>query len=55
MHNPEPFPVNETYITLWDFKIQSNLLILSRRPDQVIISKKKENLPFIGFCRSDLP
>ena len=40
----------ETQKILWDFQIQTDLLIPARKPHLVIISKKKkENLPFCGF------
>ena len=39
-------------ITLWDFEIQMDLLIPDRKPDQVLIDKKKEKLPSHGFCDS---
>ena len=41
MHNPDSFLGNETHKFLWDFEIQTNHLILARRPDQMIINKKK--------------
>ena len=33
---------NGTHKILWDFKIQTDHLILSRRPDQVLINQKKK-------------
>ena len=44
MHNPAPVPENDTRKLLWDFDIQTVYLILSRRPDLMVINKKKENL-----------
>ena len=44
MHKPESIQVNEMHKILWDH------LILARRPDLVIINKKKENLLSSGFC-----
>ena len=41
MHNPAPVLKNDTH-TLWDFDIQTDHLILARRPDLIIINKKKE-------------
>ena len=41
MHNPESNLENETHKTLWDFEIQTNHLISARRPDLVIVNKKK--------------
>ena len=34
---------------LWDFEIQTYHLILARRPDQIIINKKKESLLYSGL------
>ena len=62
MHNSESVLENETYKVLWDFEIQTDHQILTRRPDQVKINKKekkkrkkkgkknKENLPNRGLC-----
>ena len=44
MHNPESFLENEPQKLLWDFKIQTNNLISTRRPDQVIFNNKKREL-----------
>ena len=46
MHNPEPVLENDTHKLLWDFDIQTDHLISTRRPDLIIINKKKkkENL-----------
>ena len=40
---------------LWDFQIQIDHPIPARRPDQVLINKKKENLLSSGFCHSSRP
>ena len=42
MHNPAPVQENDTYKLLWDFNIQMDHLIPARRPDQIIINKKKK-------------
>ena len=42
MHNPAPVLENATYKLLWDFNIQTDHLILARRPDLIIINKKKK-------------
>ena len=42
MHNPASVLENETHKLLWDFDIQIDHLILTRRPDLVIINKKKK-------------
>ena len=41
MHNLESFLENETHKILWDFEIQTGHLISARRPDLVIVNKKK--------------
>ena len=52
MHNPAPVLENYTHKHLWDFNIQTDRLIPARRPDLIIINKKKkkENLQNSGFC-----
>ena len=42
MHNPESVLENEMHNLLWDFEIQTDHLISTRRPDQVIVNKKKQ-------------
>ena len=42
MHNPEPVLENDTHKLLWDFDIQTDHLISARRPDLIIINKKKK-------------
>ena len=41
MHNLAPVLENATHKLLWDFNIQMDHLILARRPDLIIINKKK--------------
>ena len=41
MHNPKSVRKNETHIIIWDFQIQTDHIISARRPDLVIINKKK--------------
>ena len=41
MHNPAPVPENATHKILWDFDIHTDHLISARRPDLMIINKKK--------------
>ena len=43
MHKPESVEENETQKILRDFEIQTDHLILARRPNQVIIIKKQKN------------
>ena len=42
MHNPESILENEIHKVLWNFEIQTDLLILARHPDLVIVNKKRE-------------
>ena len=41
IHNPESDLQNDTHKLLWDFDIQTNHLISARRPDLMIINKKR--------------
>ena len=41
MHNAELVPDNETHKILWKFERQSDHLIPVRRPDLVLIDKKR--------------
>ena len=41
MLNPESAMENEMHKLFWDFEIQTDNLISARRPDLVIINKKK--------------
>ena len=50
MHNPAAVLENDTHKLLWDFDIQTNHLISARRPDLIIINKKKKNLQNCGLC-----
>ena len=43
MHNPESALEDEMHKLLWDFKKQTDHLISTRRPDLMIVNKKKEN------------
>ena len=55
MLNPESVLENETHKQLWDFDIQTDHLILARRPDLVIFNKKRENLQNSELCYSSWP
>ena len=44
MHNPAPVLENDSHILLWDFNIQTDQLIPARRPDLIIINKKKKRI-----------
>ena len=41
MHNPAPVLENDSHKLLWDFNIQTDHLIPARRPDLIIINRKK--------------
>ena len=43
MHNPAPVLENNSHKLLWDFDIQTGHLIPARRPDLIIINKKRES------------
>ena len=42
MHNLASVQENDTHKFLWDFDIQTDHLISARRPDLIIINKKKK-------------
>ena len=42
MHNPAPVLENDTYKLQWDFNIQTDHIILTQRPDLIMINKKKK-------------
>ena len=44
MHSPAPVLENDTHKLLWDFDIQTDHLILARRPGLIIINNKKREL-----------
>ena len=50
MYNPAPVQENDLCRLLWDFNIQMDHLILTRRPDLIVIDKKKENLQNCQLC-----
>ena len=50
MHNPAPVLENNTHKLLWDFDIETDHLISARRPDLIIINKKKENMQNCRLC-----
>ena len=41
MHNPESVLENKMHIIIWDFEIQVDHLIPTRRPDHVSLRKKE--------------
>ena len=54
MLKPESVLENETQLTRWDFEKQMDPQMSARRPDLVIV-KKKENLPSSRLCRTERP
>ena len=42
MHNPAAVLENDSHKLLWDFNIQTDHLIPAKRPDFIIINKKRE-------------
>ena len=42
MHHPAPVLENNTHKLLWDFDIHTDHPISARRPDLIIINKKRE-------------
>ena len=52
MHKPESLQENETHKILWDFEIQTDCQIFTKRPDPVLINKKKRTCHLVDF---DIP
>ena len=52
MHNPAPVLENNTHKLLWDFDIHTDYLISARRPDLIIINKKKRTCKIVDFAVS---
>ena len=50
MHKPESVPENETHKILWDFEIKTDHLIPARRPDLMIIKKKRRTRQIVDFA-----
>ena len=50
MHNPVPVRENDSHKLLWDFNIQTDPLISSRRPDLIIINKRKRICKVVDFA-----
>ena len=50
MHNPAPVLENDTHNLLWDFYIQTDHLISARKPDLIIINKKKRTCKIVDFA-----
>ena len=54
MHNPAPFLENYTHKLVWDFNIQTDHLISTRRLDLIIINNKKRELAKLSTLLSRL-
>ena len=50
MHNPVPVLENDSHKLLWDFNIQTDHLIPDRRPDLIIINKRKRICKIVDFA-----
>ena len=51
MQNPAPVLENATNKLLWDFNIQTDHLIPARRPDLIIINKKKRTCKIVDTIK----
>ena len=54
MHNPSPVLENDIHKLLWDFNIQTDHLIPDRRPDLIIIHKKRSEFSKLSTLLSRL-
>ena len=50
MHNPALILGNDTHKLLWNFDIQTDHLISARRPDLIIINRKKRTCKIVDFA-----
>ena len=50
MHKPESVLANEIHKILWDFEIHIDHLIPTRRPNLVLINKKKRICHLVDFA-----
>ena len=50
MHNPAPVLENDSHKLLWDFNIHTDHQIPARRPDLIIINKKKRICKIVDFA-----
>ena len=50
MHNPAPVLENDSHKLLWDFNIQTDHLIPARRPDLIMINKRKRICKTVDFA-----
>ena len=49
LHNPASILENDTHKLLWDFDIQMDHLISAKRPDLIVINKKKRTCTIVDF------
>ena len=49
-HEPESVLENENHKILWDFSIQTNHVVETRRPDLIVVDKKKRSCKIIDFA-----
>ena len=50
MHNPAPVLKKDSHKLLWDFNIQTDHLIPARRPDLILINKRKRICKIVDFA-----
>ena len=50
MHKPAPVLENDTHKLQWNFNIQMDHLISAKRPDIIIIKKKKRIWKIVDFA-----
>ena len=50
MHNPAPVLENDSHKLLWDFNIQTDHLIPAKRPDLIIINKRRRICKIVVFA-----
>ena len=50
LHNPAPVLEHDFHEFLWHFNIQTNHLIPAKRPDLIIINKKKRICKIVNFA-----
>ena len=50
MHNPAAVLENDTHKLLWDFDMQTDHLISARRPELIIINKRKGTCKIVDFA-----
>ena len=50
MHHPAPVLENNTHKPIWDFDMHTDHLISARRPELIIINKKKRTCKIVDFA-----